>query len=254
MAYVTYEKRDRIAHITLDRPNKLNALTPEMAQELAMCWERFRDDENAWAAVLSGNGKAFCAGRDVSTLGADWSGRNSMLFGERPVMPTAYRIWKPIVVALQGYVMGAGLAIALSCDLRVVAEDAEFGLPEPKAGIPTVFSPLLPRFMPYSMACELALLGGRVSAQRAYEIGVANRLVPPGEQLPEAAAIAETLCRNGPLAVRAMKESMLRSQDMDYHGAVAFAEHIFGPVMRSLDAEEGRKAFIEKRKPVWRGI
>lgn len=254
MPSVLYEKNGRIAYITLNRPERLNAANIEVVEELGKIWVDLRDDDNLWVAVLSGSGKSFCAGADVGGIPTGgWTISKSITFGDKPIGPSNYRVWKPIVAALHRHVLGAGFWLALECDIRIAADDCLFGLPEPKTGIPTVFSAFLPRYMPQAIASELLLLGEPITAQRAYEIGLVNKVVPRDRLMAEATAMAEKLCENGPLALRAMKELMHRGNNMDFTGIIALVEHVCAPVMNSQDHVEGRAAFKEKRRPIWQG-
>lgn len=261
MSFVIYEKKDRIAYITLNRPEKLNALGPEMVSELVDVWVDFRDDDNLWVAIITGKGKAFCAGADIRAM--DEAGYSALVGREHsscistsPALlstPAKYGVWKPIIAALNGYVLGAGLWLATVCDLRIAAADAEFGLPEPRAGVPTtVAAPLVRYFLPRGIAYELLLVGDKINAQRAYEAGIINKVVPSGELMTAATALAEKICENSPLAVRAMKEVMERGKDMDYEGGLTLTEHVFAVATNSEDRKEGFRAFKEKRKPEWK--
>jgi len=260
MRFVLYEKKGKIAYITLNRPEKLNAINPEFLRELIGVWVDFRDDDSLWVAVISGKGKAFCTGADVVGLGED---AFSTLGRERPsfistspalqATPTRYGIWKPIIAALHGYVIGAGLWMALGCDIRIAAKDAVFVLPEPKFGLPTTIAALIHYFLPRGIAYEMLLVGDKVDARRAYEVGLVNRLVPNEELMDAATALANRICENAPLAVRAMKEVLERGKDMDYEGALALTEYVFAAAINSEDLKEGYKAFKERRKPEWKG-
>ena len=253
---VLYEKKEKLAYITLNRPEKLNAINREMVEKLREIWLDFRNDENLYAAVLSGSGASFCAGADVKDLGAVERGKykmsRSITFGEKVIGPNAYSVRKPIVGALKGKVLGAGLWLALECDIRVASDDVVLGLPEPIIGIPTIFAAFLNRHMPQAIANELLLTGGNISAQRAYEVGIVNRVVPGDQLLYEATTIAAALSNNAPLALRAMKQLVHQCWGMDFSSAVAFTETVVVPVNNSEDAEEGKKAFIEKRRPRWK--
>ena len=253
---VLYEKKERVAYITLNRPEKLNAVNKEMVEKLGEIWADFKDDENLYVAVLSGSGAAFCAGADVKDLGEVERGKYKMSYsitlGEKVIGPNAHSVRKPIVGALKGKVLGAGLWLALECDIRIASEDVVLGLPEPRIGIPTIFAGFLNRHMPQAIANELLLTGGNITAQRAYEVGIVNRLVPVDQLLYEATTAASALSKNAPLALRAMKQLVRQCWDMDFSSAVAFTESVVVPVNNSEDAEEGKKAFIEKRRPGWK--
>ena len=252
---VLYEKKDRIAYIILNRPDRLNAIDMETALELARIWADFRGDNSIWVGILSGNGKSFCAGADISALplGQKWTlSKSSLLYGENKIGPSNYQVWKPLIAAVHGNVLGAGFYLAAECDLRVASEDARFGLPEPKVGIPTLFAPFLRRFLTDGQALELLLVGDKLDAQRAYNLGLVNRLTSREQLLTVAGDLAQRLCENGPLALRAMKEVYQRSRGMDYDSALALIEHVFTPVMNSEDTVGGKAAFVEKRRPQWK--
>jgi enoyl-CoA hydratase/carnithine racemase len=140
----------------------------------------------------------------------------------------------------------------LECDLIIAAEDAGFGLPEPKAGIPTLFASSLRYYLPPCLAMEVLLTGERISAKRAYEIGLVNQVVPREMLMDAAKSMAEKICQNGPLSLRANKEVFQRSREMDAAGKLKLLEQVFTPVENSEDAAEGKKAFQEKRKPQWK--
>jgi len=254
MPLVKYEKKGKIAFITLNRPKQLNAIDIKTTEELAETWMDFRDDDGLWVAILRGEGRAFCAGADLvkMDLGDKWSMAKSLIFGDKRMGPNSYKIWKPIISAVHGYVLGAGLYLALECDLRIAAEDAEFGLPEPMIGIPTLFTPFLRDYLHSSHAMELLLLGDRINAQRAYEIGLVNRVVPRDHLMNTAESMCERLTRNGPLSLRAMKEVFHRTRGMDFSSTLTLAENVFVPVMNSEDAAEGKRAFREKCNPQWK--
>lgn len=255
MANVLYEKKGKIAHITLNRPERLNALTAEVAKELGRVWTDFNDDDSLLVAILSGAGRSFCAGADVKEglATGHWSLSKSLTLGDTTVGPQKYQIWKPIIAAVHGHVLGGGLWLMLECDLRIAAEDTKFGLPEPKIGVPTVFASFLPYYMSYGIASELLLIGDTIDAQRAYQLGLVNKVVPLDQLMSTATAVAERLCQNGPLAVRAMKEVLIKSRYMDRASTLTLIENVYAPVMDSEDTKEGRAAFAEKRKPRWRG-
>jgi len=239
-----YEKKDRIACIRLNRPDKMNALNTELIRGLEKIWVDFREDENLWVAILTGNGRAFC-------VGADYQSVDEPGFTTTPVeTPVYHQVWKPVICAINGHALGRGLGLALECDIRVASEGAEFGCPEPKFGTITpvdIFEPYLPRGMAY----ELLLTGDRITARRAYEIGLVNKIVPQEEVLNEAMKIAERLCENAPLAVRGIKEMLTKNRGLTPSEAEALFETVKTRIRRSEDRKEGMKAFREKRKPRW---
>jgi enoyl-CoA hydratase/carnithine racemase len=254
MPAVKYEKEGKIAFITLNRPERLNAIDLETTKELIKIWVDFKGDDQLWVAILNGEGRSFCAGADVGKmdLGGTWNIRKSLIYGDKKMGPSNYGVWKPIIAAVHGHVLGAGFYLALECDLIIAAEDAEFGLPEPKVGIPTLFASNLHRYLSPCLGMELLLVAERINAKRAYEMGLLNQVVPKDLLSDSARAMAEKISQNGPLSVRAMKEVFQRSQKMDSVSKLTLLEQIFTPVMNSEDAAEGKRAFQEKRKPQWK--
>jgi dehydration protein DpgD len=254
---VRYEKKDNIAFITLDRAEKLNAINRAVVEEIGKIWADFRDDPNLYVAIFSGAGSSFCAGADIKDLGQVEKGRydlsHSVTLGDRPASPSAYSVFKPIIGVLKGNVMGSGFWLALECDIRIAAEDTVFALPEPRVGIPTAFAGLLNRYVPHAIANEFLLTGSRIGARRAYEVGLVNKVVPLDRLMAEAIETPDRICRNAPLAVGAMKKLIRRCWDMDFGSAMAYTDSVIVPVHGSDDAEEGRRAFLEKRRPVWKG-
>ena len=262
-----YEKKGHLAYITINRPRVLNAVNPPTQRELIHAFHDFRDDPEMWVAIITGAGdRAFSAGADIKwgaehpeERGARRKGRplfghlDSMMAGCIPL-----EIWKPIIAAVNGYALGGGCEICLACDIIIASENASFGLPEVTHGWPPgsgVFK--LPRQIPLKLAMEMLFTGDRISAQEAYRRGLVNKVVSLSELMAEATKLAERICENPPLGVRAAKELAMRGLDMplDYP---PFAWHIrMDSVNRvyedSEDVEEGRRAFVEKRKPVFRG-
>jgi E-phenylitaconyl-CoA hydratase len=254
MPSVKYEKEEKIAFITLNRPERLNAIDLGTTEELIKIWVDFRDDDQLWVAILNGEGRSFCAGADVSKmdLGGKWNMAKSLIYGDKKMGPNNYNVWKPIIAAVHGHVLGAGFYLVLECDLLIASEDAEFGLPEPMVNIPTLFTPFLGNYLSPCHAMELLLTGDSINAKRAYEMGLVNRVVSRDVLMSSAESMAERLCQNGPLSLRAMKEVLHRSREMDSTIKLTLLDQIFTPVMNSEDAAEGKRAFQEKRKPQWK--
>lgn len=255
--YILYEKRDRIARVTLNRPEVMNALHPPIRAELDHAWADFMADDDAWVAILTGAGeRAFCAGSDLKyrTGEADESELR------HPSAPQAHildRCWKPIIAAVNGYAVGGGLELALRCDLILAAEHAQFGLPEARRGLLAdeggVFK--LPRRLPYHLAMELLLTGKFVSAERAQHMGLVNAVVPAAELAETAEAWAQEILACAPLAVQAAKQTVLHTLEMPMEQAMASLESL-SAVRRLRDSDdyaEGPRAFAEKRSPQWTG-
>jgi len=211
---VNYKVENQIAFITIDRPERLNSYTRDFFDELPAVWERFRDDEDALVAIITGTGeKAFCIGYDLKAgpIPLEDLRRSPM------IIPTSHKIWKPIIAAIKGYCVAGGLWIASACDFRVAAENAEFGMPEVINGIFSLLNipePIYQNFPP-AIGLEFLLLGERINARRAYEIGFVNRIVTSEDVMETAVGIARKLCSNNQLAMRKHKELFYKSRAMN---------------------------------------
>lgn len=249
---VEYKVKNRIAFITIDRPERFNAYTKEFFDEMPATWARFRDDEDALVAIITGAGeKAFCVGYDLSSgpLSLSELKRSPM------IVPTSHDIWKPIIAAIKGYCVAGGLWISSACDLRVAAENAEFGIPEAEWNIFATLNVPEPIYqnLPPAIALEMLLLGTRISARRTYEIGFVNRLVPSDKVMETAVEIAEKLCANGPLSLRKDKELFYKSRMMNREQIEKLTWQLQAEILESEDNAEGLNAYLEKRKPVYKG-
>ena len=247
---INYAKEGRIAIFTLNRPEVLNAINIELRAKLNEYMADFRDNPDLWVAIVSGAGKAFCAGADIKQRGSGILGRQTGL--DDPVRPD--QIWKPFIAAIQGYCLGAGLEMAMTCDLRIAADNARFGLPEvtvgetPGAG----GTQRLPRFIGRAKAAELVLMGQKMDAREAYRVGLINKIVPPDRLMEEAMQWAEIICQAGPLQVRAAKEAMVRGYNVSLEEGLRIERDLHNRIASSEDFKEARRAFAEKRKPEWR--
>ena len=247
---VDYRKEDAIARVTLNRPEKLNAMNAQMHEELGRVWKDFRDDPALRVAILSGNGRCFSAGSDLS-FGAPKS--RFRYTGEFPAITQTHGVYKPIVAAMHNHVVGYGLWIALDADIRIASEDASFWLPEPQWGIATIPAAWLPRLMPWAIAAELLLMAERVDAQRAYQVGLVNKVVASDRLMAEAERAARRICELSPVAVQGMKELMVRAGHLDYSAVDQLTDWVQTRVMNSEDRKEGGRAFVEKRRAEWPG-
>jgi enoyl-CoA hydratase/carnithine racemase len=249
---IDYEVKNGIAFITLNRPERLNAYTKEFFIEMPKIWKSFRDDEDARVAILSGAGeKAFCVGYDLESeqLSLSELERSTM------IIPTSHEIWKPIVAAIKGFCVAGGIWLASACDLRVTAEDAEFGIPEVKWNIFATLNvpePIYQNFPP-AIALELLLLGTRISARRAYEIGFVNRIVPSSQVMDKAVELAEKLSANGPIPLRRNKELFYKSRMMNRQQIAQLTWQFQEEILKLEDNKEGLDAYIEKRMPAYKG-
>jgi E-phenylitaconyl-CoA hydratase len=253
---VLYERDGHVATITYNRPDVLNAINGALRQDLNAAWERFRGDEDAWVAIVTGAGRAFCVGADLRD-GAKSAGSWPGSFWEIPTInsfESGLEVWKPTIAAVNGYCLGYGLTLVSACDFVIAADDAEFGMPEVRLGVPTVVGAIrLPQRIAMQDALELLLTGDRINAARAAEIGLAGRVVPRAELLASAQALADRLCAGAPLAVRAVKEMAYRGQHLPWVDAVRMGETMRRLVLATDDAAEGRAAAAERRPPRWTG-
>ena len=248
---VLYERSGRIATITYNRPEALNAINGELRADLDACWARFRDDDEAWVAIVTGAGRAFSAGADLR----DAARPRGTTHWETPSLTSlenGIEIWKPTIAAVNGYCLGFACTLVAACDFVIASERAEFGFPEVRIGVPTIQGSIrMPQKVGWQNAMELLLIGERVDAQRAKEMGLAWKVVPHETLMDEARALAERLCKSAPLAVRATKEVAWRGQQMPWVEAVRFGETMRRVAGATDDAKEGGAAAREKREPNW---
>ena len=248
MALVEYEVKERIAYITLNRPEKLNALNFQMKDELVACLRRYNDDRDAWVAIISGNGRAFCPGIDLTEVSIESAAEIDRLYLE------ILRVMKPLICAVHGFTLAQGDGIAFCCDIRVAADDAKFGWPQPKRGMSSISGPTFAaHHLPLGYAFEYLFTGEFFDAQEAYRLNMVNRVVPKDKLISTAEEIAKKILECAPLAVQAMKEAVLRGLPMPLADRMHTAAVILSNVLRTKDAQEGLKAFAEKRAPVYRG-
>ncbi len=252
---VLTERRGHVEVLTINRPEARNAVNGAVSRGLADAFDRLAEDQDAWVVVLTGSGdKAFSAGMDLKAFAA----------GEGPSVMNANggfggisrrKFPKPLIAAVNGSALAGGLEIMLSCDLVVAADHAMFGIPEAKRGLIAGAGGLfrLPRRLPLSIALELALTGDPIDAERAYQLGLVNRVVPGHLLMDEALALAARIAENAPLAVRYSKSVMLSAVDADEETGWRLTDEAVGVVFGSADAMEGPIAFAEKRSPNWQG-
>ena len=255
-ALATYTRVGHIATITYNRPEKLNAINAAMRAALNNAWSEFLADEAAWVGIVTGAGRAFCVGADLTEGGS--IGEFPGTFFEMPTVnsfESGLEIWKPTIAAVGGYCIGYGLTAVSACDFVIAADDAIFAMPEVRIGTPTIVGAIrLPRRIPnFQHALELLLTGDRIDATRAVEIGLASRVVPRADLEAAALDLAQRLCQGAPLAVRAVKEMAYRGQEMAWTDAVRFGETLRRFVANTDDAKEGGQAFSERRDPQWLG-
>jgi enoyl-CoA hydratase/carnithine racemase len=262
---IRYEVADRIATITLDRPDRLNALSRAMIDELRDAYARAEADADVWTLVITGTGRAFCTGADVDDQQVPPDGRvphsepylSTIDQWEAPQegTPPFRTMTKPIVVAVNGSCCGAGLDWVTTGDIVIASEQAQFFDPHVSIGLVSGREMVrLARVLPTSVAMRVALMGKheRMDAQRAYELGLVTEVVAHDRLLDRAHEIAGIVNRNAPLAVRGTRQAIRRGLDLPLHEAEIMAEAFRERVVRTADATEGPKAFLEKRDPEWR--
>ena len=254
MPNVIYEKKEHVGIMTLNRPDALNALSQELSAELREAMVDFRDDSEMWVAILTGAGdRAFSAGADIKGFKPATDEERQAQQKAAPIR--ADTIYKPFIAAIHGYCLGGGLELAMTCDIRIAADNSQLGQPEVNIG----FMPggggtqRLPRFVSRAVASEILLTGNRIDAQEAHRIGLVNRVVPRDKLMETAMEIAQTICTRGQTGVRATKEALIRGYDMNLEDGLALERQLVVQVRGTEDFMEGAKAFREKRPPQYKG-
>src|SRR5438552_3719302 len=238
-----YEVKDRIARITINRPEAMNAMDADVYADLSRAWIDVRDNPEVWIAIVTGAGdKAFTAGADLKSFIPGTRGKADFwLTQKNMILNRGLEVWKPIIAAVNGYCLAGGMTLLFATDIRVAAEHAVFGISEVKRGI-------LPgnggtqralRQLPYPIAMELLLLGDTLTAQQAYQYGLVNRVVPKDQLMDTARDYARRLCANAPLAVRAIKELAVRSQYLHLTDGLRLESSIQQVLRQTEDAKEG---------------
>jgi enoyl-CoA hydratase len=262
-SHLIVERRDGVMLLTLNRPAARNALSPQMLIKLAHAWYEFRDTQDLRVAILTGAGdEDFCAGGDLKITMPLMTGARQpedewdhQLLGGGSTFTDAilrgFELYKPVIAAVNGNALGGGTEMTNACDLRVASENALFGTPEAKVGLLPGGGSIsrLPRQIPYAKAMEMLLIGDTFTAQEALDMGLLNYVVPRAELIPKAFELADKLAQNGPLAVRKIKEGVVRSSGLPLDQALEIENEVSVAVMTSKDAREGPRAFKEKRKP-----
>jgi crotonobetainyl-CoA hydratase len=255
MSDVEFSIDGHVAHVRLNRPKALNAVTAEMDQALLEAWLEINRNPEIWVAILSAEGdRAFCAGADVSG-GAQRKSRMGFGGGITGVGGPLLTLNKPLVAAVQGYVLGGGFEMAMCADVIVAADTAQFGMPETKAGIMGECGIMHRsiRQLPYRVALSMILTGDRLPADEALRFGLVNEVVAPAELLGAAQRWADKIMAASPLAVQAAKAAVLQRHDYPLEIALATRYEPIEQYAYCDDRHEGERAFAEKRKPVWSG-
>jgi len=253
MAYETLicEKRAAIAYVTVNRPEKMNALNRMVMEELLDCFQTIEKDPEARAAILTGAGeKAFVAGADVQELAAlsPLEGKEMSMRGQR-ILDFIENLGKPVIAAINGYALGGGCELAMACTLRVASENARLGQPEVKLGMIPGYAGTqrLPRLVGKGRALEMLLSGELVTAQEAYRVGLLNLVVPAQELMTTAEKLAQKIIANAPLAVRFLLEAVNHGMQMPEAEGQILEATLFGLCCTTADMKEGTRAFLEKR-------
>jgi enoyl-CoA hydratase len=264
---IVYEKKDRIAYLTLNRPEVQNSIDPETAVQLLEAWKDYRDDDSCHCAIITGAGdRSFCSGMDLGKMiPLDTGAREPEDDFDRAVVQNPqltneallrdFELYKPVIAAINGFAIAGGMELVQGTDIRIAVETARFGLAEVKWAItPKGGSTVrLPRQIPYCKAMEIMLTGELITAQEALKIGFINKVVPSGELMAAAEAIARRILKNGPLAVRTIKESVIKTTGLTIKEGLALEKELSVPAYNSRDAKEGPRAFMEKREPKYIG-
>jgi E-phenylitaconyl-CoA hydratase len=251
-----YEVKDRVARITINRPEAMNAMDPEVYALLSEAWIDVRDNPDVWVAIVTGAGeKAFTAGADLkSMIPRAREKADFFLTQKNMILNRGLDVWKPVIAAINGYCLAGGMTLLFATDIRIAAEHAVFEISEVKRAI-------LPgnggtqralRQLPYAVAMEMLLLGRRLTAPEALAYGLINKVVPMNDLMATAEQYAAKLCENGPLALRAVKELAIRSQSVPLEHGLRLEESFQEYLRTTDDAKEGPRAFAEKRKPAYK--
>jgi enoyl-CoA hydratase/carnithine racemase len=244
---LTYQKKDKIALLTLNRPQALNAFNSELLKEFSRTLIDFRDDDDVWVLIITGAGdKAFSAGFDL---------KEEVPSKFPPMITRGLQIYKPIIAAVNGVALGGGLEIALACDFRIAVENAKLGVPETRWGLMPGWggTQRLPRLISPTKAAEMLLMAKVVDAKEACEIGLVNKVVSSSELMSTAMDWATKICQLGPLAVRTAKKAVWEGLFLSLDDGLRLEEELFGLLHKTDDAKEGPKAFVEKREPEFKG-
>ncbi len=252
---IIYEKKDKIAYVTINRPQAMNAMDNETYQELADAWRDIDSDQGVWVGIVTGAGdRAFSAGADLKKMeGRPREGE----FWEpwRANTPQAgLETIKPMIAAINGYCLAGGMELALACDIRIASETASFGSPEVKWNVLHGYGALrLVHAIPLASAMEMLLTGERIDVHEAHRIGLISRVVPQDELMPTAIKIAQQICENAPISVRITKEIAMRGLSMPLADGLRYHAALNRILHTSEDTLEGPGAFTDKRKPVYKG-
>ena len=253
---VLYQVEDRTATITLNRPEALNAINRELKADLAEAFRRLDADEDAWVGIITGAGRAFCAGRDLKERAED-NAAGVQARATDSLSPDNFFLWyppkKPLIAAVNGFALAGGWSIVQMCDLRIASEDARLGITEARVGLLPPFAVQLNRLIPEPAVMELVLTAEQFPARRVMEMGLLNKVVPADQLMDAARDMAHTIVKNSPVSIRTFKELVTRSRDLTVKQSAELAIEMYDRLLESDDAKEGPRAFAEKRPPNWQG-
>jgi enoyl-CoA hydratase/carnithine racemase len=257
---VDTEVRDRVLQITLNRPEKMNAMDGEMNAQLTDAWRRLAEDDDIWVAIITGAGdRAFCSGRDLMAGGPGSPEYHHEMAARGEHVETGHReyapdlIWKPVIAAINGWCLAGGFALALSCDFRLMSETARIGSMAVKRNrVGQQQTVRLCRYVPFAKALELLMTGDHIAADEAERIGLVNKAVPQQELMQSAFEWAGRLMKGGPLAVRASKEVAYRSLEGSWAEAMELEATWHDHLLETEDGLEASVAFKERRDPIWK--
>ena len=262
MNAVLYEVRDRTAYITLNRPEKRNAINQELSDGLIDALTDVRENPDVWVAIITGAGElAFCAGADLTRMeeGARDEGpqpreRSSPREGADDLYQFIRHTYKPVIAAINGYALAGGAGIALSCDIRIMSDRAQLGWPHANRGISSISGPvLLAHMVPINKALAIEYYAEFIGAEQALELGLANEVAPHEQLMAAAEASAAKIKANSPASLRHIKEVAIRGLELPIGERIALAREFHLKCLQTEDAREGLRAFAEKRQPVWTG-
>ena len=253
---IDYKKEGRIAIFTINRPEAMNSMNLEVNRDLHEMMGDFRDDPELWVGIITGAGeKAFCAGADIKELLPFMKEHRDKPWAVPTTPMRGLELWKPLIAAINGYALGGGLEIALACDIRIASDNAKLGLTEVTLGLMPGWggTQRLPRIIPFSVAAEMMIMGKRITAQEALEINLVHQVVEQKDLMATAKERAAKICESAPLAVAGVKQAMIRGYSMTLEEGLQLETELGRSVMVSKDFAEGRKAFMEKRTPEYKG-
>jgi len=259
MSAVRYEVKNRVATITIDRPERRNAINHEVVDGMVAALSTARQDQEVWVIILTGAGDvAFSAGADLAQMQRGQLGEASALHGHRFGVDDIYQYlrhtYKPTIAAVNGYALAAGAGIALSCDMRILSDRAVLGWPHANRGISSISGPvLLAHMVGVQRALEIEYFAEHLAAAKCLELGLANQVVEHEALMDTAYELAERLKRSSPASLRHIKEVMIRGLELPIDERIKLARDFHNKCLQTEDAREGLRAFVEKREPVWTG-